>query len=132
MVPRSHITRARCSLHSTTLLDTGHIVLTLVDKGGDGACPTAPSLWKKYVAAVWLQFSSTEDLIAHLFEGVSWADVWATIQQLALPAGEGCVGTTRVMVPTTMVPCARYKCGCGTYILVARWNLSTFNNKVQG
>ena len=35
------------------LLDTGHIVLTLVDGGGGGVLPTAPSMWEKTVAAVW-------------------------------------------------------------------------------
>ena len=28
------------------LLDTGQVVLTLVDESGDGACPMAPSLWR--------------------------------------------------------------------------------------
>ena len=32
--------------------DTGQIVVTPLDKGGDGACPTAPSMWDTTVAAV--------------------------------------------------------------------------------
>ena len=32
-----------------------------------------------------------------------------------------------------MVLCAGHQCGCGTYLLVDRWNLSAFNNwAIQG
>ena len=58
------------------LRDTGPIVLTPVDKNGDRACPTAPSLREKTVATVWrirsLHLSRTEAhyLIPHRIEGV--------------------------------------------------------------
>ena len=65
--------------------DTGQMVLTSEDGGGgDGAVPTAPSMWEKTVAAMWrirsLHLSRTvaQYLTPHLVEGVPWEDVWVT------------------------------------------------------
>ena len=67
------------------LPDTGHIILTLEDEGGDGACPTAPSMWEKTVAAMSrirsLQLSLTklQHLTPHLVNRRPCEDVWATM-----------------------------------------------------
>ena len=82
------------------LPDSGQILVTRVDKGWDGSCPTVPPLWETTVAAVLrirsLYLSGTEVtyLIPHLAEGVHWEDVWATMQLLAQHAAQGLVATT--------------------------------------
>ena len=82
------------------LPDTAQIVLTPVDGGGGGALPTAPSMWEKTVAAVWLirslHLSRTEAqyLTPHLVDGVPWEDVRVTMQQVAQPTPEGLVAKT--------------------------------------
>ena len=82
---------------------------------GSGAIPTAPTLWEKTVRTVWciwflhLSRAEAQSLTPHLVEGVTWEDMWVTMQKPAHPAADFAAndgeGTTNYSAVCSLLAC---------------------------